>query len=254
MQAVSLSLFRFDRTAARLWAFSQMQFAKRRLRSVDDLSFFKLFGTGTGEGFTPLPNLSVYAILATWPSLATARARQASAPIFQAYRDHAAEAWTVYLEPVSSRGAWDGKRPFAVDREGPMPSPVVALTRATVRPTGLVQFWKRVPNISRDIGTDPTVLFKVGMGEVPWTQQVTFSIWPDTDSMRSFARRSALHGEAAKAALDHGWFKEDLFARFALCASEGSWGGHSTAVEDALAQSQKLRVRRPELVMGADAA
>ena len=43
-----------------------MGFARRKLRKINSISFFKLFGSGTGEGFTPYPNTSVYAILSVW--------------------------------------------------------------------------------------------------------------------------------------------------------------------------------------------
>ena len=63
MQSVTLSLFRFGSVSARLWAFAQMATARFALKQVRDLQAFKLCGSGTGEGFTPVPNTSVYAIL-----------------------------------------------------------------------------------------------------------------------------------------------------------------------------------------------
>ena len=43
-----------------------MGFARKKLKNIKEISFFKLFGSGTGEGFTPYPNTSVYAILSVW--------------------------------------------------------------------------------------------------------------------------------------------------------------------------------------------
>ena len=54
MQSVTLSLFRFGSVSARLWAFSQMATARFALRQIRDLQTFKLCGSGTGEGFTPI--------------------------------------------------------------------------------------------------------------------------------------------------------------------------------------------------------
>ena len=90
-QSVSLSLFRFDRTRDRLWAFAMMGAARLALRRTPDIGFWKLCGSGTGEGFTPVPNFGVYAILATWPDHDTARARVATAPIYKRYRARSAE-------------------------------------------------------------------------------------------------------------------------------------------------------------------
>jgi spheroidene monooxygenase len=73
MQTVSFSFFRFDTIGARAWAFSMMGFARPMMRRIPDLQFWKLCGSGVGEGFTPIPNTAVYAVLATWPDKATAR-------------------------------------------------------------------------------------------------------------------------------------------------------------------------------------
>lgn len=227
IQTVTLSLFRFDGTAARLWAFAMMGLARLSMSRVPDLSFWKLCGSGTGEGFTPKPNLGVYAILCVWPDRETAETRLAETDLFRRYRARASENWTLYLSPVSAWGAWSGVSPFAVDTTGTT-GPLAALTRATIKPHTLLRFWSRVPDISRVIGTDPNVAFKIGIGEVPWLHQVTFSIWPDTASMAAFARdKAGPHGQAIKAVRDGNWFREELYARFRILGDEGTWQGTS---------------------------
>jgi len=59
-QVVSFSLFRFGSWRARVWAFVMMGLARRHLRKVESINFWKLCGSGSGEGFTPIPNTSVY--------------------------------------------------------------------------------------------------------------------------------------------------------------------------------------------------
>ncbi len=225
-QIVSLSFFRFHGPGSRLWAFTQMMFARAPLARVPGIGFWKLFGSGSGEGFTPVPNTAVYAILATWQSPGAARDAIETAAVFQRYRDHAAENWTVYLSPTSARGQWDGQAPFAPSVDAGA-GPIVALTRATIRPRILLRFWGRVPDISAAIGADPNVMFKIGLGEVPWFQQVTFSIWPDSDSMAAFARRDGPHARAIRAVRDGNWFAEELYARFRVVDQHGSWEGGS---------------------------
>ncbi|WP_179380754.1 spheroidene monooxygenase [Jannaschia marina] len=222
-QVVSLSFYRFGPLADRLWAFAMMGLARPAMARLPDVGFWKLCGSGTGEGFTPRPNTAVYAILTTWPDLETARARQAEAGIFRRYRARATESWTVHLTPSSVRGAWSGVCPFTPTDTLHAPGPIAALTRATVRPGILRRFWGRVPDISRVIGQDPNVLFKIGIGEVPWLHQVTFSIWPDAAAMAGFAR-SGPHGEAIRAVRAEGWFREELYARFHVLETAGSWG------------------------------
>ena len=224
MQSVTLSLFRFGSVGARLWAFSQMATARFALKGIRDLQTFKLCGSGSGEGFTPIPNTAVYAILGTWPDSDAARRAMLGTAVFRGYRARADEAMTLFLTPASARGKWAGAEPFA-----PQPihwdGPIAALTRATVKPAVALKFWGQEPDISRAIGQDPNVMFKIGIGEVPWMQQVTFSVWPDAASMAAFARADGPHARAIRAVRDGGWFREELYARFRVDAVEGTWDG-----------------------------
>ncbi len=226
MQCVSLTLFRFDGFLSRSWALAMMAMARPMLRKVPGLSFWKLCGSGTGEGFTPIPNTGVYAILAVFDDAAQAERAIAEDRPWCLYRARAAEAWTLFLSPISSRGAWAGVAPFEVHRDTKA-GPLVALTRATVKPAIAARFWNRVPSISRMIGADPNVLFKIGIGEVPLLHQVTFSIWPDAHSMASFARHSGPHAAAIDAVRSGRWFREELYARFRITGEQGSWDGQS---------------------------
>jgi spheroidene monooxygenase len=223
-QVVTLCFFRFGPTRDRLWAFGQMALARRPLRRLPGAGFVKLMGAGTGEGFTPVPNTGVVAILATWPDLATARRQIEEAGVFQRYRARAVESFVLWLAPLSTRGRWSDREPFTA-ADGTATGPVAVLTRASVRPRVLLKFWRRVPDISTRIGRDPNVLFKAGIGEVPWLHQVTFSVWPDIRSMSDFARAGGPHAEAIRAVRTEGWFSEELYARFAVLAHAGTWGG-----------------------------
>ena len=229
-QAVSLSFFRFGGAFSRVWALTQMGTARLAMAQTPDIGFWKLCGSGTGEGFTPLPNTAVYAILATWPDADTARARVDQGTVWRRWRRHARESWTVFLTPTTSRGHWAGVAPFTPDAlpaDGAPPGPALAaLTRATIKPMVAARFWRRVPDISARIGADTEVLFKIGIGEVPLLHQVTFSIWPSERAMAAFARTGP-HAEAIRAVRDEGWFKEELYARFAVHSDMGSWNGTS---------------------------
>lgn len=199
--------------------------ARLAFARMPEVGFWKLCGSGTGEGFTPRPNTAVWAILATWDSADIARDRIAHAPVFRRWHARATESWTVFLSPVSARGTWSGATPF--DPSGTADGPLAALTRATIRPAILMRFWRRVPDISAVIGNDPNVAFKIGIGEVPWFHQVTFSIWPDAQAMTAFARGNGPHAQAIRAVREEGWFREELYARFRILGDAGSWEGES---------------------------
>lgn len=224
MQTVSLSLFRFPGVGARLWVLGQMALARLPWSRPQTAEFWKLCGSGTGEGFTPRPNPEVWAILAVWPDPATARAGVGTAGVYRRWRARATEDWTVFLNPVSARGFWAGRAPFRAG-EAAIKGPLAVLTRASLRPSRAWRFWRRVPDISAMIGSDPNVLFKIGIGEVPLLHQVTFSIWPDAAAMAAFARGNTAHGRAIAAVRSENWFSEELYARFTLAGTTGTWGG-----------------------------
>lgn len=226
IQTVTLSFFRFAGRIDKAWAFAMMGAGRLMAARTEGIGFWKLFGSGTGEGFTPVPNTGVYAILATWPDAETARRQTSEARLFRAYAARAAESWTVLLQPTTARGRWSGQAPFTPGPGGgDGTGPVAALTRATLRPRALMQFWRRVPDISEVIGDDPNVVFKIGVGEVPLLQQVTFSIWPDDRRMADFARADGPHARAIRAVRDGNWFREELYARFRVLEARGTWGG-----------------------------
>ena len=229
MQTVCLSFYRFATPLSRIWALTMMGAARLSLPRIDGLQFWKLCGSGTGEGFTPVPNTAVYAILTVWDNEARARDAVETESLFQRYAQHASENWNLFLTPYSARGVWSGNTPFAEETPDAA-GPIAALTRATVKPKVAAQFWKRVPDISGVIGQDPNVMFKIGIGEVPLLQQITFSIWPDSDSMANFARKNGPHAKAIRSVRDGDWFKEELYARFRVAGESGSWEGQSPRI------------------------
>ena len=228
-QIVAISFFRFEGVFQKLWAFSQMGFARKKLKKIKQISFFKLFGSGIGEGFTPYPNTSVYAILSVWNNLGEAENNIEEREIYENYRTHSIENWTVFLSPISSKGYWDKTNPFKPNKNEfkKKDSMLAALTRATIKPKIMLKFWSKVPAISKVIGNDKNVLFKMGLGEIPWFHQVTFSIWPNAKTMADFARKDGPHAKAIKSVREGNWFSEELYARFEVKKAIGKWCGKS---------------------------
>ncbi len=218
---------------SRIWAFAQMGFARLYLSQMQGLSFYKLFGTGSDEGFTfkfnPLTNSGVYAILAVWSDDKHAKNSVINSKLFKKYTAWSKQNWTVFLKPISVRGSWSGKVPFLA--EGNKTSgQIVALTRATIKYRTLLKFWEKVPDVQQLIRSDENVLFKIGLGEVPGRQQVTFSIWPSQSAMDAFARHNGAHAEAIKSVRKDNWFSEELYARFKIVDELGNWNLKSPLV------------------------
>jgi spheroidene monooxygenase len=100
----------------------------------------------------------------------------------------------------------------------------VALTRATVKPRFALKFWGRTPGIRAEIPDQRHLLFKIGMAEIPWVNQITFTIWDDMEAMKAFAyREGGPHAGAIEAARRNGWFAEEMYARFRVVGVDGAW-------------------------------
>jgi spheroidene monooxygenase len=229
----TLSLFRFSGALNRAFVISQMALARFALSRARQPLFWKLCGSGTGEGFTPKPNWGVWGILAVWPDEFSAREGVAQMPVWQRWRARSEEDWHLIMQPVSAKGSWAGVNPFLPDPGNrPQTGKIAVLTRATLRPRHVLQFWKRVPNISHAIGQNLDVDFKIGIGEMPFLHQVTFSVWPDAPAMARFAHADGPHARAIKDVRAGDWFAEELYARFRVLGTIGSWGGRDPIATD----------------------
>ena len=200
-----------------------MGLARGPLAATPGLTFAKLCGAGSGHGFAFRPDGRVWGILAGWESLEAARLGLNS-PLWTRWRARAVEAWSVLMRPLSARGTWGGVQPFAATPDPAAQGPFAVLTRASLRPRSLPAFWARVPEVGERIATNPDVLFKIGLGEVPLLHQITFSIWPDLAAMTRFAHAPGPHAAAVAQVRQGGWFSEELYARFQVLEEHGTWG------------------------------
>ncbi|TCO73572.1 spheroidene monooxygenase [Rhodovulum euryhalinum] len=223
MQVVTISFFRYNNWASRLEAFSQMARGRFALKNVPGLEFFKLLGTGSDAGFNPKPNVDVNAILCVWPDMATAKKGLKDSITHRTLRDHSCETYTIYLTPISAKGLWSGVEPLRVTEKPDESGKMAVLTRATVKLPIALKFWAEVPQIQSLVAEHPNCAFHIGMAEVPWVQQVTFSLWNNKREMTTFAHGDCPHGRAVKHVREGNWFKEELYARFNILEEEGSW-------------------------------
>ena len=70
--------------------------------------------------------------------------------------------------------------------------------------------------ISKAIQNAKGVLWYKGVGEWPLVQQATFSLWNSLEEVKDFAYKSSHHAAIVKKTRKRNWYKEDLFARFAV--------------------------------------
>lgn len=209
-------------------AVTRMALDRGRVRRTPGLRFAKLLGTGDGRTFTardadPLR----WGLLATWADADDARRFHTTSPVARAWEGMALESFRIDLRPTASRGQWSGRTPFGDPAPTRESGPVAAVTRARLRPSRAAAFWKAVPPVSADLHTHPGLRAAVGIGEAPIGLQGTFSLWDDAAALRTFAHSSAPHVHVVRRTAELGWYREELFARFAVVGVHGTLDGRS---------------------------
>lgn len=222
-----ISFFQFERLPNKVRAFGMMQFAHKHLQNIKGLQFYKLMGTGKGNGFNPFPDWGTYSLLTVWDTEEDARHFIDQSNLYAIYRALSKEIYTVYMKCVKTYGLWSGIHPFEADTSLQITDqdPICAITRATIKKRQLRKFWKNVPYSSEALKENDALLFTKGIGEVPIIQMATFSIWRDLASLKDFAYSSKGHQNAIKLTRKVDWYSEELFARFIPIKTEGSWHG-----------------------------
>ena len=225
-EMTTLTLFRYAGLKQQAWAFAQMGLAPGKLAGVKDLRFGRLLGSGGGNGFSLAPNWGVYAFLGHWEDRSAADDFFQRHDWYQTARGRSSERLTVHLLPTMTHGEWGGERPFTADREAYDPTaPVAVITRATIHTRKLPDFWRYVPKTSASVYDHPERLLSIGIGEYPIFMQATFSLWRSGQAMQDFAYKGDHHKEVVGLTRKRGWYKEEMFTRFAVTKTEGTWNG-----------------------------
>ncbi|NJC28089.1 hypothetical protein [Neolewinella antarctica] len=225
-QHTTLTFFRYQGVQNRFWAISQMGIARLALANVPGLRFGRLLGSGGGNGFSLKPNFGVYAYLGHWESREAGDTFLRENEWLKTTDAHVQERLTVHLSPTMSHGTWSGEQPFDSDPAAYDPNaPVAVITRATINPARLTEFWSHVPRTSASLEDQADHLFSIGVGEFPVFMQATFSIWTNGKAMQNFAYKSRYHKEVVKLTRERGWHKEEMFTRFTILGAEGHWTG-----------------------------
>lgn len=200
-----------------------MQFAHQDLRNVPGQQFYKLMGSGKGDGFNPFPDWSVYSLLQIWENEDAARNFFEKSSIMINYEAKAREVWTLYLKNLRAVGTWSGCNPFESVSRDPKNSYLAVITRATIKTNRLFDFWRYVPRSREHLKNTKGLIYTKGIGEVPLVQMATFSIWEHEDAMKSYAYGTDGHKGAIKKTRQLDWYREELFSRFQPYRSVGKW-------------------------------
>jgi hypothetical protein len=210
------------------WAgFLSMALFRLPLFLKKELGFWKLMGCGRNGTFDIVPDLRQWAVLEVW-SLESGVRRQTPQFLLSWWKFFHCEIWTLELEPIEGHGTWDGKNCFGdlrkqTDYEGM----IGILTRATIRINKLNSFWKNVGGVANQMAGADGFITSLGIGEIPWIKQATFSIWESKAHMKKFAYQMKEHAEVVRKTRKEDWYSEDMFVRFKITDSKGSLHGNN---------------------------
>ena len=226
MTTITVTAFRY-KPMARFRAFANMGRVFMQPLRAPGLQFNKLMGSGVDFGL--IPDFSTYVFLGVWDSMETARSFPETG-IYQHLSQGVTETGTLYLRPERAHGLWDGINPFSTKgssavREATVgaANPVAVLTRATIRPRALPDFWRYVPQTRKRLADHADqLLFGIGVGEVPVVQQCTISVWRSSAAVDQYAYRQSGHKEVVRLTRERKWYSEELFARFTVLGAEGA--------------------------------
>lgn len=203
------------------FAFFSMAIDRMRIRKFTGISFSKLLGTGTGRTFTPSD-----ADLTQWGMIIAIEKNRVNefdnSSLVNNWRKRAISEFRATLTPLSSHGLWAKENPF--DFTSPPSNPdarIAAITRARIKWSKNLQFWRSVPPVVTDLHHSPGLISAIGIGEAPIGLQGTFSLWESAAALREFAYKGRPHQKAIEQTKSIGWYSEELFARFEVLEMRG---------------------------------
>lgn len=175
-----------------------------------------MMGAGGGNGFSIRPDFKRYVVLFFFENeelLGQFLIENATLNWYLSASEHYLVA---KLNPYKGHGAWGGEAPFDYDSSVLKESdPVAVITRATINFRALPDFWRNVPKVADFMHSAPA-LHQIGIGEYPLFMQATFSIWENLSSLKKTAYSNTPHAEVVKKTRERNWYKEELFAEFAI--------------------------------------
>jgi hypothetical protein len=207
------------------WGWWRVARGQRSLQGQPGLVFAKALGSGHEGGFGLRPSASRQGLFAVFDGEDLADDFIERSEHVQVYRRRSRESCLLKLRATSSRGSWGGQQ-IAVTAQTDAPGPVVALTRASIRPRRVGAFWRQSPSSEASLERAQGCHLAVGLGEAPVLRQATFSLWQSQAHMDSYARSGA-HLAAIRAAYDGRYFSESMFVRFVPLLMRGQWKGVS---------------------------
>ena len=197
------------------FALFRMAIDRTLLRRSNGVTFAKMLGCGKGETFTPADaDPSRWGCLVVIPE--SQLATLDSSKTIRAWRKNCVSEFRVLLDPIASTGMWSKQKPFETSAPANFDGQVVAITRARIKASQTMRFFKSVPPVTASLHSSPGLISTIGIGEAPIGLQGTCSLWESMQAIKDFAYKGAAHQKAIAQTSEFDWYAEELFARFAV--------------------------------------
>jgi len=189
------------------------------------ISFYKLMGSGKNGSFDKNPDWQQWVILTAFKNDIQPENFDEKNLTCQLYGSFinkwfklfCIQTTNIFLTPLEGHGKWDGKVPFEYKEKNYLHEGKIAvLTRATINLFKLKVFWSNVSSVAGKILQAEGLIQSIGIGEVPFIKQATFSIWENKELMKQFAYTMKEHTNVIIKTRKENWYKEEMFVRFAL--------------------------------------
>jgi len=190
--------------------------------------FWKLMGSGKDARIDLAPDFRHWALLTTWDNQSECEGFYDKSFPMKWFRFFGKEEFTVLLKPLSAHGLWSGVQPFIVDdKSNDTNGNIAVITRAAIRLNKVKEFRNNIKRAANTMRQADGYILSAGIGENPFLDQATFSVWKDAESMKNYAYKSFDHSDVIKLTRARQWYSEELFARFEIIKSWGVLNGIS---------------------------
>lgn len=184
------------------------------------ISFYKLMGCGKNGTFDKHPDWQQWGILTATNQEIPSNNNNLYQQLYGSFiarwfKVFNCETCTFFLQPIEGHGKWDGQESFgSLPKNTEYEGLIAVLTRATIRLSKLSAFWKNVNQVAVQMGGADGFITSIGIGEMPYIKQATFSVWQSKEKMRSFAYQMHEHTAVIRKTHKENWYSEDMFVRF----------------------------------------
>lgn len=224
---VALTITKY-RTATIPFAFIGMAILRLPLWLNKKCSFWKLMGSGKNAQVDLASDFKHWAMITNWENKSDCDDYYKDSFPMKWFRFFGIEEFTILLNPLNSHGLWSGKQPFkSNDTNKKLNGKVAVITRAAIKLNKVKEFRDNIKRAAISMRKAPGFILSAGVGENPYFDQATFSIWEDIESMKNYAYKSFDHSDVIKLTRERKWYSEELFARFEILECRGTLNGQA---------------------------